>query len=79
MIHLVAPEAESDLLDIWRHISRESSARIADRLIDSIIERFLLLSSHSFAGRPRNDLRKDLRAFPIRPYVIFIELIARIY
>ena len=44
---------------------------IADRLIDSIAERFLLLAQHPHVGRARDaDLRPGLRSFPAGRYVI---------
>lgn len=47
MAHWLASEAAAELDDIWYYVARESgSNEIADRLIDSITERFLLLASH---------------------------------
>lgn len=47
MAHRLAPEVESELDDIWYYIARESgSIEIADRLIDSITDRFFLLATH---------------------------------
>lgn len=44
---------------------------IADRLVDSITQRFYLLSRNPFMGRSRDeDLRPGLRSFPIGEYVI---------
>ncbi len=44
MAHRVAPGAEAELDDIWYSIATESgSAEIADRVIDSIAERFFFL------------------------------------
>jgi hypothetical protein len=41
MAHRVAPEAEAELDNIWDYVAKESgSTEIADRLIDSIAERF---------------------------------------
>ena len=74
MTHLVSPEAESDLLDIWSYIATESNAQTADRLIDSVIERFLLLARHPFAGTLRHDLRTGLRTFPVHSYLIFYRI-----
>jgi toxin ParE1/3/4 len=72
MAHQVAPEAEIDLDGIWYYIARESdSIQIADRLIDSIIEKFSLLARYPHIGRPRDaDLRPGLRSFPVGKYVI---------
>jgi plasmid stabilization system protein ParE len=46
MAHQLAPEARNDLTDIWDYVSKESSnPDIADRLIDSISQRFHFLSN----------------------------------
>src|ERR1700678_2118977 len=63
MAHRLAPEAETELGNIWYYVAKESgSIEIADRLIDSITERFYLLASHPHIGRHRDeDLRAGLR------------------
>ena len=59
MIHRLAPAAETDLDDIWLYAARGSgSLEIADRLIDSITERFVLLTLQPHLGRRRD---QDLR------------------
>ena len=72
MAHRLAPEAEAELDDIWYYVAKESgSIDIADRLIDSITERFYLLALHPHIGRRRDeDLRPGLRSFPVGEYVI---------
>ncbi len=72
MAHRLAPEAETDLDDIWYYIAKESSSiEIADRLIDSITARFVLLTTYPHVGRRRDeDLRPGLRSFPVGEYVI---------
>src|ERR1700681_3407641 len=76
MAHRVAPEAEAELDNIWDYVAKDSgSIEIADRLIDSIAERFYLLACHPHIGRPRDeDLRPDLRSFPVGEYVIIYRL-----
>ena len=76
MAHRLSPQAESDLDDIWYYIATASnSIKIADRLIVSITERFLLLSSYPYIGRRRDeDLRPGLRSFPVGAYVIVYRL-----
>jgi toxin ParE1/3/4 len=71
--HKVALKARADLDAIWLHVAEASgNVEIADRLIDSLTERFLLLASHPMAGRSRDhDLRVGLRSFPVESYVIF--------
>jgi toxin ParE1/3/4 len=50
----------------------KSSTKIADRLIDSILDKFLLLAQHPHLGRPRDeDLRPGLPSFPVGEYLIF--------
>ena len=70
MAHRVAPEAESDLNEIWYYIARESgSAVIADRVIDLITERFFLLGRHSHLGCRRDEERAGLRSFPVGEHI----------
>jgi plasmid stabilization system protein ParE len=63
MAHRIAPQAEAELDNIWYYIATESgSVEIADRLIDSITERFYLLACHPHIGRHRDeDLPPGLR------------------
>jgi toxin ParE1/3/4 len=72
MAHRLAPEAETELDDIWYYLARESgSIEIADRVIESITHRFLFLANHPHLGRRRDeDLRPGLRSFAVGEYVI---------
>jgi toxin ParE1/3/4 len=72
MAHRLAPGAEVELDDIWFWTAKESgSIDIADRLVDSITERFFLLARHPHVGRRRDDdLRPGLRSFPVGRYTI---------
>lgn len=71
MAHRLAPQAEADLDDIAYYVFRETgSIEIAERLIDSITDRFALVGKYPHAGRHRNDLRPGLRGFPVGRYVI---------
>jgi len=72
MAHGRAPQADSDLDDIWYYVAtRSGSFDIADRLVDSITDRFFLLASRPNIGRARDeDLRPGLRSFPVGEYVI---------
>jgi toxin ParE1/3/4 len=73
MGHIRSPQADSDLDSIWYYVASESgSVETADRLIDSITERFLLLANYPNIGRRRDDdLRPGLRSFPVGEYVIY--------
>jgi toxin ParE1/3/4 len=72
MAHRVARRAANDLDEIWYYVAKESgSVEIADRLIDSITNRFLLLASHPHLGRSRDDeFGVGSRSFPVGEYVI---------
>jgi toxin ParE1/3/4 len=76
MGHIRSPQADSDLDSIWFYVASESgSVEVADRLIDSIAERFLLLADYPNLGRRRgDDLRPGLRSFAVSEYVIFYRL-----
>lgn len=76
MAHRLAPEVEAELDNIWYYLARESgNIEIADRLIDSITDRFFLLAGHPYVGRRRDqDLRPGLRSFPVGEYVIIYRI-----
>ena len=66
MGHIRTPRADSDFDEIWYYVAgRSGSLETADRIVDSIADRFLLLASHPNIGRARDeDLRPGLRSFP---------------
>jgi toxin ParE1/3/4 len=72
MAHRLAPDAEAELDDIWFYVAKESqNIEIADRVIDSITDRFFVLATYPHLGRRRDeDLRPGLRSFPVGEYVI---------
>lgn len=75
MAHRLASQVEFELDDIWYYVARESgSIEIADRLIDSITDRFFLLANHPYVGRLREDLRPGLRSFPVGQHVIIYRI-----
>lgn len=62
--------------EIWYYVAVQSgSTEIADRLIDSITDRFLLISRYPEIGRRRDhDLRPGLRSFAAGEYVILYRI-----
>ena len=68
----LSPEAEAELDGIWTHIARESGRiEIATRVVESIAERFWLLTRYPYMGRRRDDdLRPGLRSLAADDYVI---------
>jgi len=71
MPYHVSYRVEAELDDIWLHIATEGqSSEIADRVVDSITQQFLLLSKHPYLGRKRDDLRPGLRSVAVGSYVV---------
>jgi len=72
MTHRVAPRAETDLDDIWLYVAKESgSIEIANRLIDSITNRFFMLAGFPYVGRARDDdFGPRCRSVAVGEYVI---------
>ena len=72
MTHRLAPQAVADLDDIWYYIAGKSGIiDVANRLIDTITARFVLLSNHPYLGRARDDdFGPGSRSFPVGEYVI---------
>jgi toxin ParE1/3/4 len=72
MAHRRSPPPDNDLDEIWHYVAcRSASLDIADRLVDSITDRFFLLARHPNIGRSRDeDLRPGLRSFPVGDYLI---------
>jgi plasmid stabilization system protein ParE len=65
MAHRVAPRAETDLDDIWLYVAKESgSIEIANRLIDTVTDRFTRLPAFPTSGVPaRMILAPDVAAW----------------
>ena len=72
MAHRIAPRAETDLDDIWLYVAKESSSiEIANRLIDTITDRFVVLGRFPYIGRSREeDFGPGCRSMPVGGYVI---------
>ena len=72
MAHRVAPRAETDLDDIWIYVARDSgSLEVANRLIDTITDRFFTLSRFPHIGRSRHeDFGPGYRSLTVGEYVI---------
>jgi toxin ParE1/3/4 len=75
MAHRIVPRARGDLDQIWDYIFTETgNEAAADRAVDAIIERFVLLSRWPRIGRARDDLRRGLRSHPAGDYLIFYRI-----
>ena len=69
-IYRLSGPAEKDLDDIWLYVAQDDPDA-ANRLIDAIIESFLLLAENPLMGRERSELGPPLRSIPVGNYLIF--------
>ncbi len=66
----ISQKADQDLEDIWvYHAQKDNLA--ADRLLALILDKFPMLAQFPEIGKARHELSKELRSFPVKPYVIF--------
>ena len=65
-----SPEAEAQLVALYRHIAREASPATAQRFTDAIVARCESLDQMPRQGTPRDDLRAGLRTLSFRRRVI---------
>ena len=75
--------AEQDLLGAWLYVAADASVETADRLLDSFVHTFGLLSEQPRMGRVRPEFGPDVRSCPVESYVIYYRveddlLIARV-
>jgi len=66
----LSSRAQWDLTEIWQHIASDSPDN-ADRFIDLLLNRALLLSEFPDSGRHRPELDPCLFSFPFRNYVFY--------
>ncbi|MDZ8185657.1 MAG: type II toxin-antitoxin system RelE/ParE family toxin [Nostoc sp. ChiSLP02] len=66
----LSQQAEQDLEDIWTYLAQQD-ALAADKQIAQILNRFPMLAQFPDMGKKRDDLMKELRSFPVKPYIVF--------
>lgn len=71
MPYRVATDAERDLDDIFSYWAKRAGLEIADRLLDSIMDRFWILGQHPEAGRLSSEIAPGVRCFPAGKYLIY--------
>jgi toxin ParE1/3/4 len=77
MKYRVSKDAEQDLDGIFRYWAKRASLKVADRLIDSIADRFWLLSEYPEAGKPSDEIAAGVKCFPAGKYLIYYRLTRR--
>lgn len=68
MTHRVVftPEAESQLLTLYRYLAAVASPDIARRFTEGIVDHCTSLAAFPLRGTPRDDIRPGLRTTPYR-------------
>lgn len=67
---LKRPEVETDFDEIWWYIAQDSPVN-ADKFLDQIQEKSLLVANFPNMGENRDELLKGLRSFPVGRYLVF--------
>jgi plasmid stabilization system protein ParE len=60
------PEAEEQLVELYRYIEENASAEIALRYTSAVVEHCESLGTLPHRGTPRDDIRPGLRTTPFR-------------
>lgn len=66
--------AEEDLIELWLRIAKDD-VRVADRTIDALEQRTMLLARHPKIGRERPDVAAGFRYLLSGNYLILYRLI----
>ncbi len=67
---IISDQATDDLSDIWLYIATDHP-NTADRFIELLHEKCLLLCEDPEIGRRRDEILPGLRSFPVKRYIIF--------
>jgi toxin ParE1/3/4 len=63
--------AAADLDEMWFYVASNRGVDVADRLLDHIMGRIVMLAGRPNAGRHRDDLAAGLRSFPVKRHIIY--------
>ncbi len=77
MAYRVSRNASDDLEDIFLYWAQAAGLPVADRLIDSITERFWMLDEYPDAGPACEDMAPGVRCFPAGNYLIYYRRIRK--
>jgi toxin ParE1/3/4 len=64
-------DARDDLSDIFAYLDAHASLAVADRRLRDIGAAAARLAEWPLTGRPRHDLRGELRSWAVPPHVLF--------
>ena len=66
--------SRSDMQAIWLWYARESSADLADRILDTIEARIARLGVYPALGPPRPDIAATARALTVNRWIVLYEI-----
>jgi toxin ParE1/3/4 len=72
---LWSPEAIEDRERIWDYYVQAAGRNTAEKILREIADVIALIEDHPFAGRSRNEVRRDLRSFAASPHVVFYRVV----
>lgn len=61
--------ANDDLYQIWSYVE-DRNPKAADKLIETLTQKFSLLATHAGLGTPRPSIDPTIRVFPVGSYLI---------
>ena len=73
MMYRLSAAAQGDLEDRWLHIARDN-VEAADRLLDAIEKKLIMLARHPHLGRKCDELAPNLHRLPAASCVIFYRI-----
>ena len=69
--YVLAPEAASDLIEIWRYIKKQTNFEMAERVESVIREKIVFLAENPGAGHWRKTLTQEaVKFFPVYSYLV---------
>ena len=71
MKYRVSKDARDDLDQIFAYWAERASLDTAERLVDSLMERFWVIGEHPNAGRSADDIAPGVRCFPAGKYLMY--------
>jgi toxin ParE1/3/4 len=66
--------ARADLDAIWLYVAQNADLETADRLIDTITDRFPMLAKMPKAGRDADEIEPGVRVFNVENYLIYYRI-----
>jgi toxin ParE1/3/4 len=66
----VSKKALADMDEIWEYVALQKNPEMAEQVVDSIVDRFSMLSKMAEAGRRREEIQPEARSFPEGNYII---------